>query len=625
MLPVRRSIARVWSGSAITWWTWLVTLPSALTVMSGLQYVTGGPAAVLAVAALQHAILGGLLLVGAAVLRVVRGRGRPFAVFTIYAVVGAARPLLFLEAGGLLGIRVMAGDLIGRMAINLVVVVVMFSLIAIGVDLVREHRGMFRRLRAAQHASERDVECAADRLRRLRSTAVDEVVSALEDAATTATAHRLEPVEAARVLRTLAEDVVRPASHRIYDDDSAGGPPEARGLSRGEWAASVIGGMRAAPPITAAVLFTALVLPFALVQIGAVSLLPVVTGLLVLLVAGAGVAAIPLPQRAVPRALLLLVLYSVVGVVLAVTTGLALTLVGENPSSAWFEALTYPLITLGVAFVTSLTIRVRQDQAELERALQSRVGAAARIRSEYDRERASLARLLHAGVQSELIAGALALTSTRAVGPETPRRAPCGGRGPRSGRAARGARRNRTLPTRSGRSSRAGRRRSTSVHESRTACGIGWAIRPGLRRGRRRLGGAGERGPARRRFARERRVAAARRRRSGGRDRVRRDAGTLRDRGSVCDSSQNAERSPSERSPGVSNWLSTSPDRSLRTRSYQPYREALRGHCIPRFSRDGACRRPGPGWGPLRDPNTQDEPPAGIYSSALMEHPGEIG
>ncbi|MGO4301932.1 sensor histidine kinase [Leifsonia sp. RAF41] len=420
MLPVRRSIARVWSGSAITWWTWLVTLPSALTVMSGLQYVTGGPAAVLAVAALQHAILGGLLLVGAAVLRVVRGRGRPFAVFTIYAVVGAARPLLFLEAGGLLGIRVMAGDLIGRMAINLVVVVVMFSLIAIGVDLVCEHRGMFRRLRAAQHASERDVECAADRLRRLRSTAVDEVVSALEDAATTATAHRLEPVEAARVLRTLAEDVVRPASHRIYDDDSAGGPPEARGLSRGEWAASVIGGMRAAPPITAAVLFTALVLPFALVQIGAVSLLPVVTGLLVLLVAGAGVAAIPLPQRAVPRALLLLVLYSVVGVVLAVTTGLALTLVGENPSSAWFEALTYPLITLGVAFVTSLTIRVRQDQAELERALQSRVGAAARIRSEYDRERASLARLLHAGVQSELIAGALALTSTRAVGPETP-------------------------------------------------------------------------------------------------------------------------------------------------------------------------------------------------------------
>ncbi|MGO4534978.1 hypothetical protein [Leifsonia sp. 2MCAF36] len=413
----RRALARAAGRSAITWWTWLLTLPFALTVMSGMQYVTGGVGAVLAVAALQHAIVGGLLLVGVAVLRVVRGRWRPVAVFATFALIGAARPLLFLEAGGLLGVPVAPGDLVGRMAVNVVVVVVTFSIIAVGVDLVREHRGVFRRLRSAQRAAELDLEDATERRARLRSTAVDEVVSALEEAATTATAHALEPAEAARILRTLAEDVVRPASHRVYDDEAGEWPPQGEPLNPGEWSKSVIGGMRAAPPIAAAMLFTALVVPFALILAGVVSLLPVLTGLLVLLVAGSAVAAVPLPRSPVPRLLLLVGLYVIVGVLLALTGFLGLTLLGADPSSAWFEALTYPPITLALAFVASLAARVRRDQTELERTLQANVGAAARIRADVDRERATLARLLHAGVQSELIAGALALASAPPAGP----------------------------------------------------------------------------------------------------------------------------------------------------------------------------------------------------------------
>jgi signal transduction histidine kinase len=110
--------------------------------------------------------------------------------------------------------------------------------------------------------------------------------------------------------------------------------------------------------------------------------------------------------------LLLLGVYALVGVLLALSGETTLLLVGVRPESVWFEAATYPLIAVAVAFVGSLAVRTRLDQEELETALQSNVAMAARIRSEYERERASLARLLHAGVQSELIAGALSLTAS---------------------------------------------------------------------------------------------------------------------------------------------------------------------------------------------------------------------
>ncbi|MDR6611606.1 hypothetical protein [Leifsonia sp. 1010] len=408
----RRSFARVYGPSAITVWSWLITLPFAVTVMSGLQYVDGGPVEVLAVSGLAHAILGGVLLAGAALLHLVRGRARPVVVFALFAVAGGLRPILFLEAGGLLSIPVAPGDLVGRISINVVALVVAFSLIAIGVDLVREHRGVFRRLRAAQRASQLDVECASERLRQLRADTVDDVAAALEEAAAAAASRPMEPSAAARVLRTLAEDVVRPASHRVYAAAAPDELAEGAGAGAREWSASVLGGMRAAPPTASAALFSALVVPFGVLLFGAVSALPVAVGFAVLLAANSAVSRLRLPRRPLPRLTLLLGSYGLVGVLLALSGATTLRLAGVRPESVWFEALTYPLIAMAVAFVGSLAVRTRLDQEELESALQANVATAARIRSEYERERGSLARLLHAGVQSELIAGALSLTAS---------------------------------------------------------------------------------------------------------------------------------------------------------------------------------------------------------------------
>lgn len=413
-LVARRLIAQATGPSAVTIWTWLVTAPIALTVMSGLQYVTGGPGAVIAVAALTHAALGVLLAVLRLLLLVVPAPARAAAVLAGFAVLGVLRPLLFLWSGAVLHIPVAAGDLGGRILINLVTTVAMFSLIAVAVQLVRDHAAVYRRLRSAQEASARDAERATERVERMRHSAVDAVLDQLEQATSGAAAEGIHPSAAATLLRALAEEVVRPASHRVYDEDFAGldDAPDVRPVPRREWIASVFGAMQAAPPLPLAVLFVILVLPFGLWEYGLVfMMLPLVCGFAVL-VAG-NTAMVPLVRSApgVLRVVVLLVGYGLVGALLSATSEVVVRLLGGDPHLVWFEAATYWVVGFAVAFVASLTARVRRDQSELEEAIQVNIRAAAATRSALEHERADLARLLHAGVQSELIAAALSLAS----------------------------------------------------------------------------------------------------------------------------------------------------------------------------------------------------------------------
>lgn len=416
-IVARRLVAQATGPSAVTVWTWLVTAPIALTVMSGLQYVTGGPLAVAAVAGLQHVAVGVLLILLRLLLLVTPAAIRAGVVLAGFATIGVLRPLLFLGSGAALHIPVAAGDLAGRILINVVTTVAMFSLVAIAVQLVRDHAGVYRRLRSAQAASARDAECAASRIRELRHSAVDAVLDQLEEATSDAVIRGIRPSDAANLLRGLAEEVVRPASHRVYDDDlvlpaSAADTPPVR--SR-EWIASVFGAMRAAPPLPLAVLFVILVLPFGVWQYGVLFMLPpLACGFAVLLAGNA--AMVPIVRRTPPGARVVVIAagYALIGVLLSTTSAVVVRLLGRDPQLVWFEAGTYWVVGLAVAFVASLSERVRRDQSELEEAIQSNIHSAAATRSALEHERAGLARLLHAGVQSELIAAALAVGSAAA-------------------------------------------------------------------------------------------------------------------------------------------------------------------------------------------------------------------
>ncbi len=408
----RRLIARVTGPAAITWWSWLITAPFALTVMSGLQYIGGGLWEVVGVSGIEHLGVGLLLLAGWGLLRVTPAWLRAPAVFAIYIVIGAIRPLLFLGAGELLGIDVEPGEFAGRIAINIVVTTTVMSLIALGVDLVRDHRGVFRRLRAAQRAAEIDAEAAVRRIHALRHSAVDAVLERIEAEAQDAARRGVAPPEAARLLRALADEVVRPASHRLYEDEGAAAPdlPRAPRPSRGEWVAAVFGGMGAAPALPMAVFFVALVTPFAITQYGLLfGFPPLLAGFLLLLAGNLLVSWLAESTRPPWRLGALVAGYAVVGCALSGLSILVLRVMGMPVHLVWLEAPLYPIFALAVAFLSSLSARVRRDQGALEAAVQASVRAAARTRADYDHERAALARLLHSGVQSELIASALAL------------------------------------------------------------------------------------------------------------------------------------------------------------------------------------------------------------------------
>jgi hypothetical protein len=411
-LSARRALDRVTGRSAITWWTWLATAPLALTVMPGVQSVSGRPGAIVAVGALEHVGVGVLLLAGWALLRVAPSRWRTLAVLVIFFAVGALRPLLFLAAGAVLRIPAPPGEMSGRIFIDIVATVTSFSLVAAGVALVREHLGVYRRLLAAQRASARNAECAVARITALRRSAVDDVLEKLEDATAAASAHRIRPEEAARLLRGLAEEVVRPASHRLFDGEVAlPGEPAAEPRVRGrDWAAAVLLGMHPAPALPLALLIAAVVTPFGVWQYGLLFCLPpLLCGFAVIWAANAALAV--LVERTPPgfRAGALLAGYSVVGVLLSLTTRMVISTLGGEPRLVWFEAVSYPVIGTGVALVASLSTRIRRDQSALEAAVLSNVRAAADIQTAFDHEREALARLLHSGVQSELIAAALSL------------------------------------------------------------------------------------------------------------------------------------------------------------------------------------------------------------------------
>lgn len=446
LVSTRRLLARATGRNAITWWTWIITFPFAMTVMSGLQYVDGGRSLgrAAAVAGIEHIGIGVLLTAAYGILRVTPDRMRAVVALLLFAAVGAARPFVFLGTAALLGIPVTQGELGVRVAINVVTCLSVFSLIAIGVDLVRDHRGVFRRLNTVRQAAEADERAALDRIRNLRAVSVDAVLAQIEDAAAPAMLAGIEPADASRLLRSLANDIVRPASHELYvaegaqpareearvdaraeagADSRAGVRAEARAESRAQaaaelpapgrigWLRSVVGGIRPAPALPTAVLFVGMVAPFAFGEYGiGVALGQTPAALVLLLLGNIAVATLSSRvKRTGARVATVLTGYIVVGVLLTIESDLFLRAAGYSTRLIVFQAFVYPVVAAAVALVSSLSVRVRADQSAIEESMQAAVDAAARARADYDHEREGIARLLHSGVQSELIASALAV------------------------------------------------------------------------------------------------------------------------------------------------------------------------------------------------------------------------
>ncbi|GAA1448462.1 hypothetical protein [Leifsonia poae] len=417
MIPpsARRMLARATGPSAVTVWTWLVSAPFALTAMSGSQYVAAGSpsGAIWGLAALEHVGVGILLLACRLLLRPVRGGFRPTAVLLVFAVVGAARPYLFLGSAALLGIDVTVGDMASRVAVNIVVCVVSFALIAICVDLVHEHFRVLGRLRAVQRAADADSETGRRRIEELRENVVDAVLARIDETVRPAIRPGLAPGEASRLLRSIANDIVRPVSHDLFDsepDEPVATAPELAEPRMRDWLLASVTELRPAPPVFTSLLFVALFVPYA---VGAYGIpLTVVQGVIAaaLLYAGNVVVGWAARHAAGPAATVVVIGgYFAVGVVVAAESTALVDLSGFRTDLVWMQALLFPVIACAIALVVSLAASLGDDERRLEESLQSSVAVAARVRAAYDHERTGLATLLHSGVQADLIATALAI------------------------------------------------------------------------------------------------------------------------------------------------------------------------------------------------------------------------
>jgi signal transduction histidine kinase len=418
---------RLGGTNAVTIWTWVVTAPFAVTVMSGVQYVGSGESswAAVLVAAVAHIGTGFLLLVARGAIELAPRRHRPPVALLTFAVIGAARPFLMLWSADLLDVNVTVGDLWSRVVINVLVCVTVFSLIALVVDLVHEDRIVFARLRAVQRAAAAATDAGRRHIQELRESRTTLVLDAIEGGLREIERPGLERSQASALLRSLANDVVRPLSHELYDVDEIAPPgadpdPDVQPWTR-QWIVAVAGGMRAAPALFTAVLFALLVLPYALAVYELVLSL-VQTAIALILVAGCNRVVAELALRAssgARRFATLVVGYVVTAGLLVVESLVLLTAFGFTVRFVWFQGVLYPVIALAIAFVTSLAARLDADQAELERSIVESVETASRVRSAYEHERKRLAHLLHTTVQSDLIATALALRADASVDAST--------------------------------------------------------------------------------------------------------------------------------------------------------------------------------------------------------------
>ncbi len=180
-------------SNALSLWSWLLTLPLALTVMNmfaGSNTLSGtgsatmvGERAGIAILLLAHVMLG---LLGILLRPLITARpslkGRITTAFGTFALLGACRPVLVAWSAQVLNIADLSEDLWARILINVGMALVFLSAIAMLTDSIRGHAVLERRLRAAQAAIEAQLGFDENRLRSIRSDYVTELSARLDAA-----------------------------------------------------------------------------------------------------------------------------------------------------------------------------------------------------------------------------------------------------------------------------------------------------------------------------------------------------------------------------------------------------------------------------------------------------------
>lgn len=419
--------------NALSLWSWILTLPLALTVMNmfaGSVTLAGTGSVTLAVEAsgtaivfLVHVMLG---LLGILLRPLITARpslkGRITTAFGTFAFLGACRPLLVAWSTQALNIADLSEDLWARVLINIGAALVFLSAIAMLTDSIRGHAVLERRLRAAQAAIEAQFGFDEKRLRSIRSDYVTELSERLDKVLSARMVTALDRAEASCLLRTVSDEVVRPMSHHLFHDHTPLPPETAppRPPSRAERTERLTDLIQAAPLALPVLLFESLISVRLLTEYDVLFLLVQwVAGGAILLIGNAATARtvrrVTSPLRRISAVTLF---YAGTAAIGASVTCLLQDVFGYAPFFYWSAIWAYPLTALTVAVLRAAERQRRRHEVKLARSLNEQLKLADRAHQKLLHTRRRVARILHNKLQGNLVSSALALSASGGNDPD---------------------------------------------------------------------------------------------------------------------------------------------------------------------------------------------------------------
>ena len=343
----------------------------------------------------------------------------------VFAVIGALRSLLLAFVAIRMGDALDARFLVGWMVAGAVYGVAVLSAVAIVVDGIRQHRQAMHRLAEleASLAHARDLDTT--RRDELESVFITEVEASVTGAlAGLRSAGPDSHAEVSLALRAVAEEVVRPLSHRLVDSpdwEAMLAPAAAPPMSRRQRARLLLEQLRPAPPLALVVVIEVLALPFLLERTGpAFVAMNLVVGSAALGLAAWIVARWwPPGGMTIARLVLLVVAYAVAGGLVSGLVEVVDEILALGAPFFWTTIAFVPAAGIALGLMAALERRRLIVESETAETVAREAEETARVRTNLAHLRRRLATVLHSAVQGEFIASALLLAARSDVTPQS--------------------------------------------------------------------------------------------------------------------------------------------------------------------------------------------------------------
>jgi signal transduction histidine kinase len=402
----RHALQQIGGRSAISIWSWIITIPLALLVSS--TYLPNPSLADIltwtTIVLMIHCLLGGVLWLGSkTVLPTTERRSRPVVALTFFGLVGTARGLLLQVAQDSVGIS--DSIFTERMATNILGSVIVLSFIAVVVDDYRTDEAIVTRLDSANAALTQLRDREEDALRAADVDVIEEVRRRIESELQSA------GTDSARV-RDIADSIVRPLSHELTESaplDSFVRPTEI--ASRAKLGFSQAFAYLLAPlPWAVVVIVELSVFGPVFARYGPVMALAnlILGGSLIFLGCLLIVRSLPLPTSALARLITIVLALGVVGAVGTELTSFVISQV-IAPFPVPIAGATAGVVGAGVAVSLWAAVNAgrRARREAMTQAVAEEASVIERLRRLVEDRRLQAARFLHGPIQGELIAASL--------------------------------------------------------------------------------------------------------------------------------------------------------------------------------------------------------------------------